>query len=206
MMLIATLFTASLATFALGAPAILLPCSALSGTPCICPYGSEYSESSTYINIGAPASDAGVLLNDFTNPAWTGDDPLALQGPPNIPLLSLRDRNLSTSVGYYVFRERLTYRYDSIFDGSFEQRFEQKGSIPYHSGNGSFRGLWTTLRGDRIFQNQTLVQTTVFACQTGHPIDFAAYYENALSNATDILAAVGMIRGISTGPVSVQLF
>ncbi|KAI0535229.1 hypothetical protein GGR58DRAFT_504527 [Xylaria digitata] len=201
MMLIATLFTASLATFALGDPDIIrLPCSTISGTPCNCPVGTEYSESSTFAVLGATASDVGLLLNDFSNPAWTGNDPLTLEGPNNVPILSSRERNLSTSVGSYVFRER------SLLDGSFEQRFEQRGSIPYASGNGSFRGLWTTLKGDRVFQNQTLVETNIYACQTGHPINFAEYYQTALSNATNILTAVGLIRGINISPVSVQLF
>ncbi|RWA08731.1 hypothetical protein EKO27_g6364 [Xylaria grammica] len=206
MMFITTLLAALLATFALATPAVPLPCSAISGTPCICPEGTELSESSTVENFGASASDVGHLLNDFSNPAWTGNDPLTLEGPNNVPILSLRERNLSTLVGNYLFKERLTFWYESPFDGSFEQRFEQKGFVPYHSGNGSFGGLWTTLKGDRIFENQTLVQTIVYACQTGHPMNFAAYYGNALTNATNILRAAGLINGVSTGAESVQLF
>ncbi|KAF2970267.1 hypothetical protein GQX73_g3298 [Xylaria multiplex] len=206
MMLITTLFTASLAMFALGDPNIRLPCSTISGTPCNCPVGTEYSESSTFAVLGATASDVGLLLNDFSNPAWTGNDPLTLQGPNNVPILSYRERNLSTSVGSYVFRERLMFRYESLIDGSFEQRFEQRGAIPYASGNGSFQGLWTTLKGDRVFQNQTLVEANIYACQTGYPINFAEYYQTGLANATNILTAVGLIRGVNVSPASVQLF
>jgi hypothetical protein len=55
-------------------------------------------------------------------------------------------------------------------DGSFEQRFEQRGVVSYYSGNGSFSGHWVTLKGSRIFENQTLVRFSNYACHTGHPI------------------------------------
>ncbi|KAI1145180.1 hypothetical protein F4825DRAFT_467549 [Nemania diffusa] len=191
--------------FALALPGVVLPCSALSGTPCICPIGTDYSESVTTAVIGASASNVGYVTNDFFNPSWFGVDLYYVQGPDNFPELSIREYNISTSVGTYLFSERLNFRF--IFpDGSFEQRYEQRGTIQYQSSNGSFSGNWVTLKGDRVFDNQTLVRFSNYACQTGHPIDFAAFHEISLSNATNILKAAGMAAGASTTPVSAQLY
>ncbi|KAI0425273.1 hypothetical protein F5Y09DRAFT_335119 [Xylaria sp. FL1042] len=204
-MFIVTLFAASLATSALGFPIFPLPCSSFSGTPCACPLGTDYTESVTTALIGARAADVGFVTNDFFNPSWTGLEPWMVQGPDNVPIFSIRDLNESTLVGNYVFRQRLTFRLEYP-DGSFEQRYEQKGDIPYYSGNGSFSGLWVTLKGDRIFENETLFRFSSYSCETGHPRSFAAFRERALNNVTTILQAAGMIHGISTTPTSVQFF
>ncbi|KAI0402624.1 hypothetical protein F4802DRAFT_599900 [Xylaria palmicola] len=205
MMLTRALLVASLADFALGTLPFTLPCSSISGTPCRCPFGTNYAESVTTAIIGAPAGNVGAVINDFFDPSWAGVELLTVQGPDNFPGLSIRNLNMSTSVGYYEFSERLTFRFVFI-DGSFEQRNEQRGIVPYMSGNGSFSGHWLTLKGDRIFENQTLVRLSTYACQTGHPINFAAINEMALGNVTSILTAAGLLRGVSTEPVSSQLF
>ncbi|KAI1116148.1 hypothetical protein F5Y14DRAFT_449326 [Nemania sp. NC0429] len=197
-------FTASLATFALGVPIFPLPCSSLSGTPCRCPVGTDYSESTTTAIIGASANNVGFVTNDFFNPSWTGVELYMLQGPDNFPGLSIRDLNVSTSVGSYVFSQRLTFRL-VLPDGSFEQRYEQRGIVPYRSGNGSFSGDWVSLKGERVFENETLVLFSSYSCTTGHPFDIAAFHESSLSNATTILEAAGLAVGASTTPVSAEL-
>ncbi|KAI1434866.1 hypothetical protein GGR50DRAFT_360611 [Xylaria sp. CBS 124048] len=205
MMTITALVLASLAPLALATFGYELPCSAVSGTPCRCPDGTDYGESVTMGIIGAPAFDVGALLNDFFDPRWEGLDPFMLQGPDNTPGLSIRDLNMTTSIGEYSFSERLTFRF--IFpDGSFEQKSEQRGPVQFRSSNGSFAGLWSTIKGDRIFQNETMVELRAYACQTGHPMNFASYHESALKNATRLLAAGGKIQGNSTDPVSIQMF
>ncbi|KAI1310895.1 hypothetical protein F5Y03DRAFT_9305 [Xylaria venustula] len=204
----ATLFAASFMGFAFGAPAFPifpLPCSALSGTPCTCPMGTDYGESVTTAIIGASASDVGSVVNDFFDPSWAGLEPWTVQGPDNVPLLSIRGVNESTLVGDYTFEDRLTFIL-TYPDGSFEQRFEQRGIVPYQSGNGSFSGLWVTLKGTRIFQNETLVRYSSYSCQTGHPQDPARFRERALNNVTTILQGVGKLYGISTSASSAQLF
>ncbi|KAI0976024.1 hypothetical protein F4678DRAFT_482302 [Xylaria arbuscula] len=237
------LFAASLAGFAFGAPAFPifpLPCSAISGTPCICPVGTDYGESVTTAIIGASASDVGSVVNDFFNPSWTGHEPWTVQGPDNVPLLSIRSVNSSTLVGDYTFEERvrppvhqlrvvltvLSHYYTafnfrtnihSLFlpqltfiftypDGSFEQRYEQRGIVPYRSGNGSFSGLWATLKGTRVFQNETLVRYSSYSCETGHSRDHAPSREKALNNVTTILQGVDKLYGVSTSASSAQLF
>ncbi|KAI1167938.1 hypothetical protein F5B18DRAFT_647165 [Nemania serpens] len=202
MKFIGILFTA---TFALGVPIFPLPCSSISGTPCRCPAGTDYSESVTTALIGATASNVGFLTNDFFNPVWTGVEPWTLQGPDNFPGLSIRDLNLSTSIGSYVFSQRLTFRL-VLPDGSFEQKYEQRGIVPYRSGNGSFSGNWATLKGDRIFENETLVQFSNYGCNTGHPFDSAAFHESSLTNATTILESAGLAFGASTIPVSAEIY
>ncbi|KAI3343934.1 hypothetical protein F4824DRAFT_494188 [Ustulina deusta] len=204
MMFIQALFAASLATFVLGGPIYTLPCSSISGTPCRCPFGTNYTESVTTALIGATASDVGLVANDFFNPSWAGLEPWMVQGPDNVPLLSIRDVNESTTVGTYSFRERLTFRFE-FPDGSFEQRYEQTGVVPYYSGNGSFAGYWVTLKGDRIFENETLVKYSSYSCETGNPRDFATSRESALTNVSTILEAKGLLYGVSVDPESAEL-
>ncbi|KAI0460380.1 hypothetical protein F5B21DRAFT_519130 [Xylaria acuta] len=205
MMLVLALFMASLANAAPGLFPFKLPCSSISGTPCICPPNTQYNESSTTAYIGATANDVESLINDYFDLSWAGIDLVMVQGPDNFPGLSIRDVNITTAVGTYIFSERLVFRF--VFpDGSFEQRSEQRGVVPYLSGNGSFSGHWLSLKSDRIFENETLVRFTRYFCQTGNPVDFAAIDQIILSNVTSILAAAGKINGVSTDPVSAQLF
>ncbi|KAH8167181.1 hypothetical protein CIB48_g1091 [Xylaria polymorpha] len=202
MMLVLVLFMASLASATLE---LTFPCSSISGTPCICPPNTQYNESTTMAYIGATASDVESIVNDYFDVSWAGYDLVMVQGPDNFPGLSIRDLNIVTAVGTYIFSERLVFRF--VFpDGSFEQRSEQRDAIPYFSGNGSFGGHWFTMTGDRIFENETLVRVTRYFCQTGHPIDFSGFDQIALSNVTSLLAAAGKINGISTEPVSAQRF
>ncbi|KAI0448091.1 hypothetical protein F4803DRAFT_558349 [Xylaria telfairii] len=207
MKLVPVLFIASLASAA--PPGLFfpfkLPCSSISGTPCICPPNTQYNESTTMSYVGATASDVESIVNDYFNVGWAGFDLVMVQGPDNFPGLSIRDLNMNTAVGTYTFSERLILRFVNP-DGSFEQRSEQREIIPYRSGNGTFSGHWVTLKGDRIFENETLVRVTRYFCQTGHPIDFAGFDQLALSNVTNILAAAGKINGISSDPASAQRF
>ncbi|KAI1276581.1 hypothetical protein F5Y07DRAFT_366346 [Xylaria sp. FL0933] len=205
MMFATTLFAASLATSALGWP-FPLPCSSISGTPCSCPFGTDYAESVTTAIIGAEAADVGQVANDFFDIAWTGNEPWMVQGPDNVPFFSIRDVNQSTAVGNYVFRQRLTSHL-GYPDGSFEQRYEQTGNVPYYSGNGSFSGQWVTLKGDRIFQNETLFRYSSYSCETGHPRNYALFREKALYNLTAILQGTNnIVHGFSTIPTSAQSF
>ncbi|KAI0095575.1 hypothetical protein GGR51DRAFT_569594 [Nemania sp. FL0031] len=184
-----------------GFPFGLLPCSSISGTPCTCPLGTNYSETVTTAIIGATASNVGTVTDNFFNPAWLGLDLISVQGPNNFPELSIRDVNMSTNIGTYTFSERMTFRF--VFpDGSFEQRYEQRGIVPYRSSNGSFSGYWVTVKGDRVFENETLIRLSNYACQTGQPIDYPAFQEIALTNATSILAARGLDPGVNTSPES----
>ncbi|KAI1180319.1 hypothetical protein F4777DRAFT_574082 [Nemania sp. FL0916] len=209
MMFIKALFITTLAPLGIAlattARSLLLPCSTISGTPCICPFGTDYSESVTVALIGATATNVEAVTNDFFNPSWTGLELWSVQGPDNFPGLSIRDMNISTPVGTYVFSQRLTFWF--VFpDGSFEQRYEQRGIIPYLSSNGSFAGNWVTLKGSRISENETLVQFSNYACDTGHPLDFAAVHGSSLTNATTILEVAGLIHGVSTDSISAQSF
>ncbi|KAI0550233.1 hypothetical protein F4679DRAFT_583727 [Xylaria curta] len=227
---------ASLASAAPGLFPFKVPCSSISGNPCICPTNTQYNESTTTAIIGATASDVEAVINDYFSVSWAGYDLVMVQGPDNFPGLSIRDLNMTTAVGTYIFSERvriqniyyeqeqnsnaahncsdlrsnvfilqLVFRF--VFpDGSFEQRSEQRGVIPYLSGNGSFSGHWHALKSDRIFENETLVRFTRYFCQTGNPIDFAAFDQIALSNVTSVLTATGKLNGVSTDPVSAQRF
>ncbi|KAJ8130015.1 hypothetical protein O1611_g3616 [Lasiodiplodia mahajangana] len=183
----------------------LLPCSSISGTPCRCPYGTDYSETVTTAIVGASAGDVGSVTGDFFNPAWLGLDLISVQGPDNFPALSIRNVNMTTSIGTYTFSDRLVFRF-LYPDGSFEQRYEQIGIASYRYTNGSFSGYWVTLKGDRIFENETLLRLSNYACQTERPIDYIAFQEMALSNVTSILTARGVATGLSTTPASAGLF
>lgn len=57
--------------------------------------------------------------------------------------------------------------------GSFIQKFEQLSStvpLEYTSGDGFFGGYWVTLESKSIFQYETAIVFSVYACQTGHPM------------------------------------
>ena len=62
-MFTAVVFAASFAPFALGWPIFPLPCSLFSGPSCICPPGTDYSESATIALIGATPGNVGYVTN-----------------------------------------------------------------------------------------------------------------------------------------------
>ncbi|KAI0528089.1 hypothetical protein F5B22DRAFT_641061 [Xylaria bambusicola] len=202
MLFIAAFLASSLATLALGWPIFPLPCSPLSGTPCKCPEGTDYAESSTVAMIGASAGNVGWLMNNFFVTSWTGVEPSMTWNSDNIPLLSKREIIYPTEVGNVTIPEQLITRLPYL-DGSFETTYQQKGIVPFVSGNGSFTGHWTTLKGTRRFENQTLVEWYSYSCDTGYPRNFAAFRENALRNATVILNNLGLLSGLSTIPQSI---
>ncbi|KAI1810899.1 hypothetical protein GGS20DRAFT_589092 [Poronia punctata] len=156
MKLLTTILAVALAPSVLAAATFLLPCSAISGTPCRCPDGTVYSESITAALIGATANDVGMITNDFFNVSWQGTPVFSKQGPNNFPLLSVRTINITTSVGVYPVTQRLTFRL--IFpDGSFEQKYEQTGPITYRAGNFANFQTRALANATRILTNRGLV-------------------------------------------------
>lgn len=62
-----------------------------------------------------------------------------------------------------------TYKTNST--GSFTQAFEQLPStvpVEYPAGNGSFSGYWVTLESTAIFEYETAIRWSIYACETGH--------------------------------------
>ncbi|MCJ1425367.1 hypothetical protein MMC29_003266 [Sticta canariensis] len=170
---------ALVASTALAAPAASLPaCSSTSITPCSCPSGTSYEESATFAVIGAKAADFKAVTSDFFKTAWLGAVPFATKGPDNQP-----GSTRTTNFGAYNVTEKAssfihTFQHKSfpysqfLPSGSFIQKFEQlSSSVPleYTSGNGSFSGYWVTLVASSIFQYETAVVWSVYACSTGHP-------------------------------------
>ncbi|KAI0876194.1 hypothetical protein GGS24DRAFT_514340 [Hypoxylon argillaceum] len=183
-------------------------CSTKPVTPCKCPEGTQLSESVTVSVLGAAVGDVAAVVNDFYNSGWLGAVPFKTQGPNNKAGVSTRTSLFPTAIGVYNISE-LLYEYEVKHDGSFVQSFEQLPStvpVEYHSNNGSFSGYWVTLEGTRIFEYETLIRWSVYACETGHVQDFAAFHEGALNNASSILSAQGKIKGINVDPVSAQAF
>ncbi|KAL2122406.1 hypothetical protein VTJ04DRAFT_2861 [Mycothermus thermophilus] len=182
-------------------------CSATSALPCLCPNGTDYTESITTIVIGANAKDVAGLINDFFNTSWLGELPWKTEGKNNV-VGAVRTTEFPTSIGLYNFTEKLI-EYEVKPDGAFIQRYEQlKSTIPlaYQHGNGSFSGLWVTLEAKPVFEHETIVVWHNYACETGHVRNFAKSHENALRNTTRILDAEGKILGVSSEPYSVQDF
>lgn len=99
-------------------------CSARSATPCACPKGTNYSESSTYSIIGAETADVEALLNDCMlttirahgvchspstpvfQTGWLGAVPHSTSGPNN-KVGSTRTSNFPTPIGYYDVSEKV---------------------------------------------------------------------------------------------------
>ncbi|PQE23433.1 hypothetical protein CJF30_00010515 [Rutstroemia sp. NJR-2017a BBW] len=202
------------------------PCSTNSQLPCLCPSGTDYWESSTWAVIGATAQDVKDLIMDYYKCAWLGVVPYETHGPDNKPGVSIRTSFLPTKVGVYSITEKemarlkqhlslhimpwkLVENLDINPRGGFIEKFEQLAStvpVPYTSGNGSFSGYWVTLESTYIFQNETAIRWSIYACETGHARNFAVFHENALKNATTVLAAQGKIKGTNIGPYSYQNF
>ncbi|PSR84011.1 hypothetical protein BD289DRAFT_434888 [Coniella lustricola] len=182
-------------------------CSSTSSLPCECSAGTDYWESVTTEVIGASAEDVGNLINDFFNCGWLGAVPYKTKGQDNT-VGAIRTSQFETLIGEYDVSEKLI-EYEIESDGSFIQRFEQLSStipLKYHTGNGSFSGYWVTLQGKYIFEAETLVVWSIYACETGHARNFALFHEGALKNATSILQAQNKLKGITVGPVSAQNF
>lgn len=226
-----------LASSALAAPSLvplshhkdLKKCSATSLLPCACPKGTTYRESVTFSVIGAAAKDVKDVISSYLKPSWFGVAPYSTIGTDNV-VGAIRTSKLPTLVGTYDITELLTeYDEDPKF-GSFVQKFEQEQStvpVLYHDGTGEFGGYWITLGAEYIFQYETAITWSVYACETGYPrskpplfspfnpydkierlisTDFARFHEVALKNATDILTKADKIKGKNVDPYSVQIF
>ncbi|KAI0147809.1 hypothetical protein GGR57DRAFT_515536 [Xylariaceae sp. FL1272] len=205
MTVLSQLFTALALLLCVPIVAFELPCSAVSGTPCRCPFSLTYAESATTAFIPAPAKDVGAMMNDFFNLTWSGRNIVSTQGPDNIPLLAQRKVSIITSIGTYEIPQRLIIRY-VLEDGSFSQTYAQEEPVKYQWRDGFFHGYWATIQGTRYFQNQTMVTISNYACQTGHPSNFAAHHKMMLQNVARLLGPANMssLAGIET--ISVQSF
>lgn len=204
-------------------------CSATSLLPCACPNGTTYRESVTFSVIGAGAKDVKDVIASYFKPSWLGVTPYSTIGSDNV-VGAIRTSKLPTLVGTYDITELLTeYDEDPKF-GSFVQKFEQEEStvpVLYHDGTGAIGGYWITLGAEYIFQYETAITWSVYACETGYPrskpplfspfstplirsrlisTDFARFHEVALKNATDILTKADKIKGKNVDPYSVQTF
>ncbi|KAL8786290.1 MAG: hypothetical protein Q9213_002885 [Squamulea squamosa] len=186
----------------------LKKCSATSLLPCTCPNGTTYRESVTFSVIGAAAKDVKDVISSYFKPSWLGVTPYSTIGTDNV-VGAIRSSKLPTLVGIYDITELLTrYDEDSRFK-SFVQKFEQeKSTVPvlYKNGTGQFGGYWVTLAAEYIFQYETAITWSVYACETGYPRNFARFHESALKNATDILTKADKIKGRNVDPYSIQTF
>ncbi|KAL8846243.1 MAG: hypothetical protein Q9221_008656 [Calogaya cf. arnoldii] len=183
-------------------------CSATSLLPCACPKGTTYRESVTFSVIGAGAKDVKDVISSYFEPGWLGVTPYSNIGTDNV-VGAIRTSKLPTLVGTYDITELLTAYHEDAKFGSFVQKFEQeKSTVPvlYKDGKGAFGGYWVTLSADYIFQYQTAIAWSVYACETGYPRNFARFHEVALKNATDILTKADKIKGQNVDPYSVQVF
>jgi hypothetical protein len=71
-------------------------------------------------------------------------------------------------------------------DGSFIEKFEQLPStvpVEYSSGNGSFSGYWVTLESQSIFQYETAIRWSIYACETGHARSMFSSYSSYSQSA-----------------------
>ncbi|KAL8998277.1 MAG: hypothetical protein Q9188_006142 [Gyalolechia gomerana] len=183
-------------------------CSATSILPCACPNGTTYRESVTFSVVGAAAKDVKDVISSYFKPSWLGVTPYSTIGTDNV-VGAIRSSKLPTLVGTYDITELLTKYDEDLNFGSFVQRFEQEEStvpVLYKNGTGEFGGYWVTLAAEYIFQYETAITWSVYACETGYPRNFARFHEEALKNATDILTKADKIKGQNVDPYSVQDF
>ncbi len=149
----------------------LKKCSTTSLLPCACPKGTTYRESVTFSLIGAAAKDVKDVISSYFKPSWLGVTPYSTIGTDNV-VGAIRASKFPTLVGTYNITELLTkYDEDPKF-GSFVQKFEQEEStvpVLYQNGTGEFGGYWVTLAAEYIFQYETAITWSVYACETGYP-------------------------------------
>ncbi|KAI4102001.1 MAG: hypothetical protein L6R37_004666 [Teloschistes peruensis] len=184
----------------------LSACSTNSGTPCRCPTGTVYAESSVYAVIGAAAKEVTALTLDFFDTAWLGATPYATNGPDNTVGSTRSIANFPTTEGAYNVTEQLTKR-QLLPNGAYIQRFELlKSTLPieYSAKNGSLNGYWITYQTNSVFEYETSVISSVYSCATGHPIDFGAFQRFAWANLINTLTQQGKAPGQSIQPQSVQ--
>ncbi|KAI4202657.1 MAG: hypothetical protein LQ350_002450 [Teloschistes chrysophthalmus] len=184
----------------------LSACSTNSGTPCRCPAGTVFAESSTYTLIGAAAKDVAALTLDFFNTTWLGATPYATNGPDNTVGSTRSLAGFATTEGAYNITEQLTKR-QLLPNGAYIQRFEiHKSTLPieYFAKNGSLSGYWITYQTNSVFEYETAVISSVYSCATGHPIDFGAFQRYAWGNLIKTLTQQGKAPGQSIQPQSVQ--
>ena len=146
-------------------------CTATSLLPCACPEGTTYRESVTFSVIGAAAKDVKDVISSFFKPGWLGVTPYSTIGTDNV-VGAIRSSQLPTLAGVYNITELLTEYDEDRKSGSFVQKFEQeKSTVPvkYHNGTGEFGGYWVTLGAKYIFQYETAITWSVYACETGYP-------------------------------------
>ncbi|KAF2791286.1 hypothetical protein K505DRAFT_363961 [Melanomma pulvis-pyrius CBS 109.77] len=87
-------------------------------------------------------------------------------------------------------------------DGPFKLLYEQTAPVKFKNGQGSFAGWWYDLQAENVFPYQSQMRWSLFACQTGHPIDFAAYATARLEEIIKALEAQGLYKGDTLGPLS----
>lgn len=149
----------------------LKKCSAKSLLPCACPQGTTYRESVTFSVVGAAAKDVKDVISSYFKPSWLGVTPHSTIGTDNV-VGAIRTSKLRTLVGTYDITELLTKYDEDPKSGSFVQKFEQEEStvpVLYHDGTGEFGGYWVTLAAEYIFQYETAITWSVYACEIGYP-------------------------------------
>ncbi|KID93763.1 hypothetical protein MAJ_10274, partial [Metarhizium majus ARSEF 297] len=182
-----------------------MPCSTYSRTPCICPEGTEYSQSASWAVVGTSAKHVEELMSDYYECGWRGSVPYATVGPNNSPGESVRMSTFKTLQGIFNFSEILTDQRIQR-DGSFIQKFEYKSTIPGSNKNGTetpWGGYWVTITGDHIFENETLIRWSTYLCSRGYVNDFNKLHENAFNNIINKLKGEGKVDGTNVAAFSI---
>ncbi|EOA91547.1 uncharacterized protein SETTUDRAFT_133214 [Exserohilum turcica Et28A] len=174
-------------------------CATNSGSNCVCPLGTDYSESATWAVVGAPVSDVEALMNDFHKPAWRGSLPYKTEGPNNRPGMSKRTSTYKTLLGIFNFTEILT-KWEKKPNGSFIQKLEYLEAVGNLTSN-PWGGYWITITGDYVFGDQTLIQWSTYLCSRGVVNDWAKLHEASFRNVIDILRP--KTTGFNVAPFSV---
>ncbi|KAF1924995.1 uncharacterized protein M421DRAFT_424223 [Didymella exigua CBS 183.55] len=173
-------------------------CSTDSGANCLCPPGTDYSQSVTWAVVGAPISDVRALMNDFHKPAWRGSLPHATKGPNNAPGRSQRTSTYKTLQGTFNFTEILT-KQDVLLDGSFVQVLEYLEAVGNTTGN-PWGGYWITITGDYVFGDETMIGWATYLCSRGVVNDWAKLHEASFNNVINLLEP--KITGTNVAPFS----
>lgn len=96
-----------------------------------------------------------------------------------LPYITVVSPQKEQSCAYRVVSKQLT-KFKSNPNGSFIEKFELLNPVQFTTHNGSFGGYWITLASEAIFQYETAIVWSAYACSTGHPQRMCTYYPSRL--------------------------
>ncbi|KAH6724598.1 hypothetical protein BKA61DRAFT_728248 [Leptodontidium sp. MPI-SDFR-AT-0119] len=180
------------------------PCGNDSISPCKCPAGTSFANSTTFGYIGAAASDIYDIAHDFYTTDYLGLKLVKKEGKPN-KVGSIRTLDVTYNNSTYQLTEPLNVYYETR-DGGFEQQFNLSTVplvVPAAQGGGIFGGYWVTMHVQQVADHVSWMKWGVYRCVAGNPFDFTGFHEVHMTGLSDTLKTKGKLVNKSSVPYSI---